>query len=194
MLTFIVLIILSSVLCWAGEITYFTPDGSVITKEMHETLSKEHRKKVDNIKSAIKKTKIDALQKQTDKHGRPLYDSEGRSISYRFIDAEKEKKQKRIYYQQPVLHLQQYRAYPRQSVQRKDATTQSNNDMYKSELLRIEREKLRILKEREDREWFQYLNDRFGLGRSRQDRRLDRRLDDIEQNTREIKRKLDFGW
>lgn len=198
---FLFLFLFPSFSCWAGEINYYAPNGSIITKDEYDKLCKKNSKKLEKIRNAMKEAKNEALQKQTDKYGRPLYDSQGRRISYWLIDSEKENKQKRkykyrTYSQQPV---QRYRAYPHQSIQRKDKKTLSESD-YRNEMLRIEREKLRLLKFRDFKEDMKYLRDRR-TQRSQsfrdwntQSLRDKMQLDEIERNTRAIKRKLDWGW
>ena len=55
---FIFLFFFSSFLCWAGEIIYYSPDGTIITKDEHEKLCKENSEKIDK----IKKERLEALQ------------------------------------------------------------------------------------------------------------------------------------
>ena len=196
---FIFLFLFSSILCWAGEIIYYSPDGIIITKDEYEKLCEENSKKIDK----IKKERLDALQKQTDKYGRPLFDSQGRNISYGFIDSEEENKQKKkLKYDlkkglNSEVQQNKYRTYSHKPKQHQ--VNKTPEQKYWDEKLQLERAKLLLEKRKiQQSEFFELMKILKGKDRSRdvhrefQDSENDRRLREIESNTRAIKRKLEW--
>ena len=66
----------------AGEVTYFSPDGNKISRKEYEIIVEKRIKNIDGLRLKF----IEDLQKQKDKYGRPLYDSNGRNIYYTEIE------------------------------------------------------------------------------------------------------------
>ncbi len=181
---FLFLFFFSSCLCWAGEINYYSPDGSIITKDEYDKLRKKNDEKIDK----IRKEKIEALQKQTDKYGRPMFDSKGRRISNSFSDSEKEQKQKKELGHDFEVWRNKHPLYSEQPEQVQ--VNKTPEQKYWDERLRLERLKLyldlmkTINKPIDDRPQYRFrLKDR-----------TDERLKKIEENTKDIKRKLEWGW
>ena len=135
-----------------------------------------------------------------------MFDSQGRSISYGFIDSEKENKQKKkLKYDlkkglNTEVRQNKYRTYSHKPKQHQ--VNKTPEQKYWDEKLQLERAKLLLEKQKIQQSQFlelmKFLKDRR-KDRRQDDRRFqdlenDRRLREIEENTRRIKRKLDRGW
>ena len=79
---------------YAGEITYFAPDGSTITGAEYKNLAEQKRKIIND----KKKQETISIQNKTDEFGRPMYDSKGNKIHY----VERNQKEDNAYQTQAV--------------------------------------------------------------------------------------------
>lgn len=199
---FIQLLLINSVL--AGEVKYYSPEGNLITKEKYKELSKKVQKKAQEIKMA----RIQSLLKETDEYGRPKFDYRNGEIVHLIYKKPNTKSQYTKDFASKTTHDKYGKRYTYPIIERSGEIRPKYTDSYNDEKLEDERllRKLQILNELNKRnssslEYFRQMREDFRSiqrplypASNYEDFRTRMQLEDIERNTREIKRKLDWGW
>jgi len=190
----------------AGEVKYYSPEGNLITKEKYKELSKKVQKKVQEIKMA----KIQSLLKETDENGRSKFDYRDGELVHLIYEKPNTKPQYTKNVASKTPHDKYSRRYTYPIINKKVKIGPNNYTYsYNDEKLKDERllRKLQIQNElnKMNSSSFEYLRkmreDFSDINRALYDRSFNyedfttrMQLDNIERNTREIKRKLYYGW
>ena len=186
---FIQLLLINSVL--AGGVKYYSPEGNLITKEKYLELSNKVHKKNQEDKMAKIQTKL----KETDEYGRPKFDYRNGEIVRLYYQEPETKSQSTNNIDSKTTHENYERRY-NYPITRSGLSKRSQNTIsYNDEKLEDERtlRKLQIMNERNKME-SGYLPLPPLKSFDFENRRRKWQLDDIEQSTKRIENKLNFGW
>lgn len=182
----------------AGEVKYYSPEGNLITKEKYKELSKKVQKEAQEIKMA----KIQSLLKETDENGRPKFDYRNGELVHLIYEKQNTKSQYTKDVASKIPHDKYSRRYTYPIIKKRGNIVPQYTYSYNDEKLKDERllRKLQIQNElnKMNSSSFEYLRqmreDFRSINRDHEDFKTRMQLDDIEQSTSRIERKLNWRW